>query len=49
MTIIQDQIENIINNANKTGDTMFIFGNLQDTPDNSKNFTMAHLESQNIH
>ena len=38
MTEIQNIIKDAIKNANKTKDFRFISGDLQDTPDNSKDF-----------
>jgi hypothetical protein len=35
---IQEIIKSIIENANKSKDIIFIYGDLQDAPDNSKNF-----------
>jgi hypothetical protein len=35
---IQESIKDIIENARKSKDIIFIYGDLQDTPDNSKNF-----------
>jgi hypothetical protein len=38
MIDIREQIKLIIKDVKKAGDNIFIFGDLQDTPDNSKNF-----------
>jgi len=38
MSAIQDCIKNTIKNANRTDDIIYIFGDIQDTPDTSKNF-----------
>lgn len=38
MTIIQDQMKNTIIITIKTNDIMYVFGDKQDTPDNSKKF-----------
>jgi len=38
MRSIQEIIKDIIENARKSKDIIFIYGDLQDTPDNSKNF-----------
>jgi len=38
MKSIQEIIKDIIENASKSKDIIFIYGDLQDAPDNSKNF-----------
>jgi len=38
MTSVKDQLRNIINQAYKTNDIIFVFGDLQVTPNNSKKF-----------
>ena len=38
MTIVQNRLHDLLSDATKSKDVIFVFGDLQDTPDNSKLF-----------
>jgi hypothetical protein len=48
MTKLQHAIKNIMRGIHKTDDILYIFGDLKDTPDNSKKFHYGSCRIPNI-